>query len=198
MVCQAPRGLVLRILGVSVRVDGEPPGVRRVHRIIGGPGPPAEAGPPVVAERLLDPGLVVHDERPVLGDRLTDRPPLEDQDLGARRLRRSPPPARRSGARPRPVPAASWSPMPTDPAKTYMVRTVSAWAVAGRCQLRLRVEPCLPDGDLRLGSGRPRVGGRRQRHHVPEPAGHDGHLDGPPASSFTTSWGRSSRQNIVK
>ena len=41
-----------------------------VHRVVAVPGPSAEPGALVVVERLLDLLAGVHDERPVLGDRL--------------------------------------------------------------------------------------------------------------------------------
>ena len=57
--------------------------VGRVHRAVVGPGPTTEPGALVVEERLAQPGLVVHHERALLGDRLADRSALEDQCLGA-------------------------------------------------------------------------------------------------------------------
>ena len=74
---------LIRVLRMSIWVNCESTNFDRVHRIIGGPWPSTKTGPPVVAERLLDSGLIVHDERPVLSDRLTDRPSLQKQDLRA-------------------------------------------------------------------------------------------------------------------
>ena len=126
------QGLFVGVVRVTVRMDGESTGVRRVYGIIGGPGPPTEAGSLVVTERLLDSRLVVHDEGTVLGDRLTDRPPLEDQDLGPfapgrdlqRGIRRK---HRTNRRRQRPVTDAD-----RPRSNTYSVRTVSEWAVTGR------------------------------------------------------------------
>ena len=59
-----------------------------------GHGHPPKPGTAVVGEGLLDARLVVHHERPVLRDRLTDRPALQHEHLGSR-----PPHWRSGGAR---------------------------------------------------------------------------------------------------
>src|SRR5690242_21617759 len=70
-----------RFFDSAVGVTGEPPARARMHRRILWKWPAAELGAAVVLERLLELGARVHDERSVLRHRLTDRAPLQEQDL---------------------------------------------------------------------------------------------------------------------
>ena len=74
------------------------------------PGPAAEAGALVVGERLLDLGLGVHHERPVLDDGLADRAPLQHQHLGAVGRRSTSSAASARTTRPRVARRRAWPP----------------------------------------------------------------------------------------
>ena len=70
-----------RFLDATVGMAGESGRDRPVRRIVGRPRPPAELRALVVVESGGDLGARVHHERPVLGDWLADRTPLEHEQL---------------------------------------------------------------------------------------------------------------------
>ena len=60
---------------------GEATSLAIVHGTVGRPRPAAELGALVILEGLLDLGAGVHDERPVLRDRLTNGTGLQEEAL---------------------------------------------------------------------------------------------------------------------
>jgi AcrR family transcriptional regulator len=75
--------VALGVFGPAVGPAGEPWRRARVHRVRARPRPSAESGLVKVTVRLFDFDLAVHDKGPAHGHRLTDRPSLEDEGLGA-------------------------------------------------------------------------------------------------------------------
>src|SRR3569623_2451419 len=69
------------LLGPPGDVPGEATLLARMHGLVAGPGPAAEAGALVTGEGLADLRLGVHDEGTVLRDRLADGPALQQQHL---------------------------------------------------------------------------------------------------------------------
>ena len=66
-------------LHAAIGMSREPPFSAVVNRIVCRPGPASESRALIVLDRALDLGAVVHDERAVLSDGLSDGPTLEKQ-----------------------------------------------------------------------------------------------------------------------
>ena len=151
------------------------PGIAWVHRVVGRPRPSTEARAAVVGEGLLDARLVVHHERPVLRDRLTDRPALQHEHLCSRR-----PTGDREGLvgahdgadrAPELVVADDQRPFED------VDRADGVGAFGGReAPLRAGIEHHVPDGQVGLGSGGPRARRGGQRLEPGQRTGDDGHL----------------------
>src|SRR4051794_12289169 len=157
----------LPLLDAAVGVAGEAGGRGvAVDRALGRPGPAAEAGALVVGGRLRDALAVVHDERPVLLDRLADRAALEHEDLDAAvagdELDRDV--AVHDGASVLPDLVST----DRDPGAVVRVQRADGGGACSRGQRprRARVHADHPDRDVGLGARGPGAR-RRGRGHVP-------------------------------
>ena len=72
---------VRRALKPSIRVARKSTLASRMHRRVVRPRPATKLSAPVIGEGLLQFRARVHYERPVLRDRLADRPPLQQENF---------------------------------------------------------------------------------------------------------------------